>query len=127
MEQQRRCLTGMTNGLPLAVPVTPTDVTIHTFGSDPTSGLAPLDTVEMHLNNSDATNPARVNVIFQLASGGTLALLVVVAPLTSVKVFDEDPFGGAQSGTGAARIVLSLVGGLSTAVTAWGWFVRTRG
>lgn len=127
MDQQRRCLTGMTNGIPLTVPVAPAEAVIHTFGSDPTSGLAPLDVVEMHVSNSDAATAARVNVVFRLPSGATIPLLFVVAPGAAVKMFDEDAFGGPLSGLGGTQLVLSLVAGFSTAATAWGWFVRTRG
>lgn len=130
MQQQRRCLTGMTNGLPVSVPAAPNFATIHTFAASGTAGLAELDVVELHLHNYDTTAPARVNVAFVSPSNALLlSLTYEVLAGSSVKVFSEDVFGGALSGLGGNKIVLSYTAGqeLSASVNAWGWFFRSRG
>lgn len=129
MQQQRRCLLGMTNGLPIAVPVAPATAIIHTLPATTQSGEAQLDVVEMHVHNVDDTNPARVNVAFLLPSGAFVSLTYVVPVNSSVKIFNEEPFGGPLSGLGGTQIVLQLnaAAQLSATANAWGWFVRTRG
>lgn len=120
----------MTNGNPIAIPASPAPAAvIHTFGSDPTSGLAPLDVVAMTVQNTDNTNPATVVVTFTPATGAPVQQSYTVPAMSQRQVLDEDPFGGAQSGVGGGTISVGLASGagLSATARAWGWFVRTRG
>lgn len=130
MQQQRRCLTGMTNGLPLAVPSTKDDfVVIHTLAASSNAGLAELDVVEMHLHNA-SKDDLTVTVAFLSPTNVAMMTLTYAVPSrTSVKVFDEDAFGGPLSGLGGNKIALSASGREQEepAVTAWGWFFRSRG
>ena len=130
MQQQRRCLTGMANGLPVAVPARADSVVIHTFATSSNSGLAELDVVNLYLHNGDETLSAKVEVSFlSPANAPLLSLIVAVAPGTSLRVFDEDAFGGPLSGLGGNKIALSFVPseGEESSVSAWGWFFRSRG
>lgn len=118
----------MSNGQPVNIPVAPAaPVVIHTLPADATSGLAFLDVISLTLQNSDQ-NPAEVAVIFTPAGGGPVAQVYVIAPGASLRVLDEDAFGGPQSGLGGATISLSLAGGEEQgSARAWGWFFRSRG
>lgn len=130
MQQQRRCLTGMANGLPVAVPVRADSVTIHTLAASGTSGLAELDVLDLYLHNSDDTNGATVEVSFVSPTNAPLlSLIVAVAPGATVRVFDEDAFGGPLSGLGGNKITLSFIPAEAqeSSVSAWGWFFRSRG
>ena len=130
MEQQRRCLTGMANGLPVAAVAGPNFTVLHTLAASSTAGLAELDVVELYVHNANPADPAQVNVAFVTPANAALTFLTYEVPAgSSVKVFDEDAFGGPLSGLGGNKIVVNYnVGeGLSTDVSAWGWFVRTRG
>jgi len=130
MKQQRRCLTGMVNGLPVAAVAAPNSIVLHTLAASSTTGLAELDVVELYVHNADPLALAEVNVAFVTPANVVLTSLVCkVAAGSSVKVFDEDAFGGPLSGLGGNKIVVSYNAGeeLSATVSAWGWFVRTRG
>lgn len=128
MDQQRRCLNGMTNGIPVEVPIAPAaPIVIHTLPADQNTGLAFLDVISLVLQNTDDTDNARVNIAFTPPGGVAVTQTYLVLPMTSINVLDEDPFGGPQSGLGGATISLQVDAAGSNAVRAWGWFVRSRG
>lgn len=100
---------------------------IHTFdagGLQDPSGRPGLDVVSLFLQNSSATENARVQVVVN-----GVAALVLVLPGSVVQMFDETPFGGTLSGVGGGTITVAFEAGevLSADVRAWGWFVRTQG
>lgn len=132
MDQQKKCLSGMVNGLPVAIPVNPAPgVILHTLPASSSSGLAFLDQIEIFATNNDDTLPARVDLAFVAANGATLLALqtFTIPPLTRQRLLAETPFGGPQSGLGGATIRLQLRANvaLSANATAWGWVFTSRG
>lgn len=132
MDQQRRCLTGMTNGLPITVPVNgvaPAAVihTLDTGSANDANGRPFLDVVTLFVCNLDDTSDAEV----QIFADGSPVAFALVPPGEIWTVFNETPLGGvlsAASGGGATITVLLGSGeNLSSTATAWGWFVRTQG
>lgn len=124
MQQQRRCLSQMTNGAPVVL--TAVAATIHTLDAmNETSGGPALDVVSLFLQNTSTTENARV---FVLVDGVSSA--VTVLPGSVVQLFDETPFGGtlsAPAGGGTITVAFEAGEALSADVRAWGWFVRTQG
>ncbi len=129
MTQQRRTLSGMTNGLPIAIPGLPAPVTIHQLDAAPTgdnNGRPFLNDVSLFFQNSDAALPAQVQVTLIPPTGATVTFVVIVAAGTTVQLFDEQPLGGpasAPNGGALIRVGLNVGVGLSTLANAWGWFV----
>ena len=127
MDQQRRCLTGMAAGLPIAVPASPATVVVHTLdvgGTNDPNARPALDVVTLVVANLDDGDVAQI----QVTVNGTPIAFALVPAGGIVRIFDETPLGGVLSaaGGGGAQIALSRAG-QSSGTTAWGWFVRTGG
>lgn len=131
MDQQKKCLSGMANGLPVAVPVSPANpLVIHTLPAAAKAGEAFLDQFELFLANNDPVLPARLSLTFVSPSNVVLATQTYDIPSgAKEQIIEETPFGGAQSGLGGAtiRVQLAAGAGLSAAATAWGWVFTSRG
>lgn len=128
----------MLNGIPLPVPLSPAaPSTIHTLDAATTindgTGRPYMDVLSLYLQNSEATNPAIVDVVFNPPGGAPVTLSVSVPAGEVVRVFDETAFGGIPLGSlanpplGGASITVQLQAGvnLSVGATAWGWFTRS--
>lgn len=128
----------MTNGLPVAVPVSPAAAyAIHQLDLAPTTndanGRPYSDVVTLELLNGDTTNPASVIVTLTPPGGAAVTLTVDVPAGEKVRLFDETALGGTPLGLigtppqSGAVIALQLAAGaeLSANVRAWGWFVRS--
>jgi hypothetical protein len=134
MLQQRRCLTGMTNGLPINLPLSSAAATIHTFDNPPTgdqSGRPVLHQLALWIQNTSDTEVLRAQVEFDPADGSASILMEVQVQFGEiVKVFDDTVFGGQQAapeGAGTLKVGYVAASGFSTQGTAWGWFVATQG
>lgn len=126
MDQQRRVLTGMTNGLPIDVPAPGAPAVIHTLDvgtAQDQNGRPYLDAVTLFVANGAAALAGIVTVTV-----GAITMNLSVPAGTIVNVFDETAFGGALAaagGGGATITVVTEAGSASSAMVAWGWFTRT--
>ncbi len=126
MAQQRRTLSGMVNGLPVAVPAGPATVVVHQLDPAPTgdnNGRPFLNVVTLFAQNADPANDATLTVTLDPPTGLTATFIFIVPAGGVLQLFDEQPFGGpAGAPNGSAVISASIGAGLEADCNVWGWF-----